>query len=123
MTRLASNFSAAPRGDPITHNRCTALAVGPLLIEHLHCVSYNDWFLFYFVLISDCQRPYVIPDECMRMRSATADHCGIPISENGSARTFDMFSCLASSSAQDLASVGHRSCAVVFFIYVWWKIS
>ena len=26
MTRLASNFSAAPRGDPITHNRCTALA-------------------------------------------------------------------------------------------------
>ena len=24
-TRLASNFSAAPRGDPITRNRCTAL--------------------------------------------------------------------------------------------------
>ena len=29
MTRLASNFSAAPRGDPITHNRCTALPGGP----------------------------------------------------------------------------------------------
>ena len=27
MTRLASNFYAAPRGDPITHNRCTALVV------------------------------------------------------------------------------------------------
>ena len=25
MTRLASNFFAAPRGDPITHNRSTAL--------------------------------------------------------------------------------------------------
>ena len=32
MTRLALNFPAAPRGDPITHNRCTALIRAGFLI-------------------------------------------------------------------------------------------